>query len=97
MFIISVSSDQGLLSSLRGVNEGKEEKGNLLTRTHGGLLDRVGVGGLRELEKEVVHPDDTSVKMKRKIKPKGVESTRRSDRQLGEDIVIEKIEFEVKS
>ena len=55
------------------------------------------MGGLRKLEKEAVHPDDTSVKMKRKIKPRGVESTRRSDIQLGEDIVIEKIEFGVKS
>ena len=92
-----MSNGQGLLSSLRGGDEGKEEEGNLLTRTHGGLLDGVGVGGLRELEKEAVRPDDTSVKMKRKINPKGVESTRRSDRQLGEDIVIEKIEFGVKS
>ena len=67
--------------------------------THGGLFSGVKVGGLRELmkEAEAVHPVDTSAKMKRKIKPKEVESTRRSDRQLGEDIVIEKIEFGVKS
>ena len=82
MSIISVSNGQGLLSSLRGVDEGKEEEGNLLTRTHDGLLGGVGVGGLRELEKEAVHPADTSVEMKRKIKSKGVESTRRSHRQL---------------
>ena len=58
-----------------------------------------GGGGLRELmkEAEAIHPVDTSAKMKRKIKPKGVESTRRLDRQLGEDIAIEKIEFGVKS
>ena len=31
-------------------------------------------------ETEAVHPVDTSAKMRRKIKPKGVESTRRSDR-----------------
>ena len=68
-----------------------------MTRTHDGLLGGVGVGGLRELEKEVVHPENTSVKIKRKIKPKGVKSTRRLDRQLGEDIAIEKIEFGVKS
>ena len=66
---------------------------------HGGLLGGVWVGGLRELMKEVevVHPVDTSAKMKRKIKPKEVESTRRSDRQLGEDIVIENIDFGVTS
>ena len=53
--------------------------------------------GLSDVEKEAVHPDDTSVKRKRKIKSEEVESTRRSDRQLGEDITIEKIEFGVKS
>ena len=89
MSIISVSSGQGLLSSLRGVDEGKEEEGNLLTRIHGVLFSGVGVCGLRELEKEAVHPDDTFVKTKRKMKPKEVESTRRSDRQLGEDSDIE--------
>ena len=55
--------------------------------------------GLRDLmkEAEAVHPVDTSAKMRRKIKPKGVESTRRSDRQLGEDVVVEKIDFGVTS
>ena len=58
-----------------------------------------GGGGLRELmiEAETVHPVDTSAKIKRKIKPKGVQSTRRSDRQLGEDVVIENIDFGVTS
>ena len=56
---------------------------------HGGLL------GGEELmkEAEAVHPIDTSAKMRRKIMSKGVESTRRSDRQLGEDVVIEKIDL----
>ena len=60
---------------------------------HGGLL------GGEELmkEAEAVHPVDTSAKIKRKIKPKGVQSTRRSDRQLGEDVVIENIDFGVTS
>ena len=66
-------------------------------RTTGEFGPSVGVGGLRDVEKEPVHPDDISVKIKRKIKLKGVESTRRSDRQLREDIDIEKIEFGVKS
>ena len=48
-------------------------------------------------EAETIHPVDTSAKMRRKIKPKGVESTRRSDRQLGEDVVVEKIDFGVTS
>jgi len=58
-----------------------------------------GVDGLRDLKKEAeaVHPVDTSAKMRRKIKPKGLESTRRSDRQLGEDIVADKIDFGVTS
>ena len=68
-----------------------------MTRTSGGSLGGVGVGGLRQLIKEAVHPDDISAKMKRKINAKGMESTRRADRKSGEDIVIEKIEFGVKS
>ena len=58
-----------------------------------------GGGGLRELmiEAEAAHPVDTSAKIERKIKPKGVQSTRRSDRQLGEDVVIENIDFGVTS
>ena len=59
-----------------------------MTGTHGGLL---------MIEAEAVHPVDTSAKIKRKIKPKGVQSTRRSDRQLGEDVVIENIDFGVTS
>ena len=62
-----------------------------MTGTHGGLLGLRGGGvGLRELmiEAEAVHPVDTSAKIKRKIKPEGIQSTRRSDRQLGEDVVI---------
>ena len=48
-------------------------------------------------EAEAVYPVDTSFKTRRKIKPKGVESTRRSDRQLGEDVVVEKIDFGITS
>ena len=70
-----------------------------MTGTHGGLLGLGGVDGLRDLmkEAEAVHPVDTSAKMRRKIKPKGLESTRRSDRQLGEDVVVDKIDFGVTS
>ena len=44
MSIISVSSGQGILSSLGGVDEGKKNEVNLLTRTHGELLGGVHGG-----------------------------------------------------
>ena len=45
----------------------------------------------------MIYPDDTSVKKKRNIKPKGVEPKRKSNRKAGEDIIMEKIDNTFKS
>ena len=45
----------------------------------------------------MIYPEDTSVKEKRNMKPKVVESKRKSNRKAGEDIVMEKIDNTVKS